>query len=169
MATARRDGSTMRRLQWLIVAALLAFVAGGAAPVQAQPQAETARFEIRSFVVEGNSVLAAATVDGVLAPYAGTGRSFADVQAAADALQQAYARAGFGGVQVSLPEQRLVDGVVRIAVVEPALRTVTIEGNSHFDNANIRRSLPALRTGATPTPTSSRRRSASRTRIRRGD
>jgi hemolysin activation/secretion protein len=95
-------------------------------------------------------VLAANTVDDALTPYAGSARSFADVQAAVEALQQVYVRAGFGAVQVVLPEQQLADGVVHLTVVEPRLRGVTIEGNEHFDEASIRRSLLALQTGLTP-------------------
>ncbi len=139
-----------RRLHRFVAACVLALVAIAARPGLAQTPPETPRFEVRRFSVEGNAVFAAEAVADVLAPHTGTARSFADVQAAVDALQQAYARAGFGAVQVSLPEQRLQDGVVRIVVVEPPLASVTIDGNSHFDGANIRRALPALRQGATP-------------------
>jgi len=139
-----------RRPHPCLAAFLLAVLSVGVAPTFAQGATEAPRFEASRFAVEGNTVLAPAAVDDVLAPFAGPRRSFADMQAAVDALQQAYARAGFGAVQVSLPEQRLQDGVVRIVVVEPPLRTVTIEGNSHFDSASIRRTLPALQRGATP-------------------
>ena len=139
-----------RRPHPCLAAFLLAVLSVGVAPTFAQGTTEAPRFEASRFAVEGNTVLAPAAVDDVLAPFAGPRRSFADMQAAVDALQQAYARAGFGAVQVSLPEQRLQDGVVRIVVVEPPLRTVTIEGNSHFDSASIRRTLPALQRGATP-------------------
>ena len=150
MAALHSGAPALRWLHRFVVASVLAFAAIAAPPTLAQTARETPRFEVRHFAVEGNTVLAAATVADVLAPHTGAARSFADVQDAVDALQQAYARAGFGAVQVSLPEQRLQDGVVRIVVVEPPLRSVTIEGNSHFDSADIRRVLPALRQGATP-------------------
>ena len=144
-----RCGSALRLLRRLLVASAFAFAAA-AAFGQAPAPTEPPRFEIRRFAVEGNTVLSTDTVEAVLAPHTGGRRSFADVQAAVDDLQQTYARTGFGAVQVLLPEQRLADGVVRIVVVEPPLRAVTIEGNSHFDSAGILRALPALRRGATP-------------------
>ena len=126
--------------------------APGEAPPQTPASAanEPPRFEIVRFAVAGNSVLAAAAVDLALAPYTGLERSFADVEAAVNALQRAYAQAGFGAVQVMLPEQRLTDGTVRLQVVEPPLRSVRITGAQHLDAAAVRRSLPALREGATP-------------------
>jgi hemolysin activation/secretion protein len=139
-----------RRLLQLVAAAWLAFAAIATAPACAQPAEQTPRFEIRRFAVDGNTVLAAETVDAALAPYAGSARSFTDVQAAVEALQQLYVRAGFGAVQVTLPEQQLADGTVRITVVEPRLRGVKIEDNEHFDDVTIRRSLPALQEGRTP-------------------
>lgn len=123
---------------------------GCASAVCAQATSTGPTFEIRRYTVEGNSVLAVERIDAVLAPYTGPARSFADVQAAVVALQQAYARAGFGVVKVALPEQRMVEGSVRLLVVESRLRSLTVAGNSHFDADNIRRSLPALRESAPP-------------------
>jgi len=145
----------LRRLRRLVAASLLALVASLDAfaadvAVPAEAQAAAPRFDILRFAVDGNTVLATDTIADTLAPYTGSARSFADVQAAVDALQQAYVRAGFGAVQVVLPEQRLADGVVHLTVVEPRLRSVTIEGNRHFDDASIRHSLPALQAGVTP-------------------
>lgn len=83
-------------------------------------------------------------IDEALAPFTGTERSLADIRRARSALEAAYARRGYGAVQVVVPEQEITDGVVRLKVVEGRLREVAIEGNRYFDTANIRRSLPAL-------------------------
>lgn len=131
---------------WALAFALCA----GASTACAQAAPDNPTFEIRSYTVAGNSVLPGRRIESVLAPYTGRERSFADVQAAMAALQQAYARAGYGAVQVSVPEQRLADGNIRLQVVEARLRAVTIAGNEHFDTDNIRRSLPALHDNAPP-------------------
>ena len=104
-------------------------------------------FEITGFDVEGNTLLAPAEVQRALAPYRGPGRTFADVQHALAALQEAYARRGYKLVRVALPEQELDHGVVRLKVVETRIGRVTVEGNRFFDEANIRHSLPGLREG----------------------
>ena len=129
-----------------LLAAALAF-----APLAQAQGAAPATFEVSGFSVEGNTVLAAAEIDAALAPFTGTMRSFADLQSAVAMLQGLYARAGFGAVRVVLPEQRLSSGAVRIEVVEASLRQVDVNGpQQHFDAASVRRSLPALRPGATP-------------------
>jgi hemolysin activation/secretion protein len=66
------------------------------------------------------------------------------------ALEKAYAAAGFTAIQVSLPEQELRDGEVRLQVRELRLGQLSIEGNRFFDESNVRASLPALKPGAAP-------------------
>lgn len=108
------------------------------------------RFDVRSYQVEGNTLLDQGNIDAVLAPFTGKGRDFGDVQEALDALEQAYRAKGFAMVMVVLPEQELESGVVRVIVNENHLGKIKIEGNRYFDAENIRRSLPALRQGGTP-------------------
>ncbi len=137
------------RLHRLVSAS--AFVAAMLVAPLVQAQGDPApTFEIRRFTIQGNTVLAASRIDAVLEPYTGAARTLADVQAAVAALQAAYSQAGFGAVTVVLPEQEVAAGMVRIDVVEAPLRNVKVEGLAHADEANIRRSLPSLRSGATP-------------------
>ena len=108
------------------------------------------RFEITRFQVDGNTVLPPADVERVLAPLAGSKRAFADIQLAIEALQQAYVKAGYSTVQVSVPEQELTGGTVRLQVSEGVISSITIKGNQHFDEANIRASLTRLEIGRAP-------------------
>jgi hemolysin activation/secretion protein len=86
----------------------------------------------------------------VLAPYTGKNKDFGDVQRALEALQGAFQDAGYGGVEIRLPEQELERGEVRFVVIETKVARVLIEGNEHFNAENIRRSVPGLREGTTP-------------------
>lgn len=108
------------------------------------------RFDITRFQVEGNSLLKADFVDSLLQPYVGKQRDFGDVQRALDALEEAYKKRGYNAVQVILPEQELELGVIRFNVVESKLVKVTVTGNRHFNEQNIRSSMPTLREGETP-------------------
>jgi hemolysin activation/secretion protein len=119
----------------------------GTAPVN--PVAP-AKFEVRRYLLEGNSLLARETLDQVLAPFVGQNKDFGDVQRALEALQAAYQAAGYGGVEIRLPEQELERGEVRFHVIEVKIGKITIEGNQHFGTANILRSVPSLREGVTP-------------------
>ena len=124
-----------------------AFAVGSA---HAQATDAGPRFAINSFAVEGNSLLGAAEVLSLLAPYTGTRQGFADVRRAVEALQAAYRKRGYNAVVVSLPEQELDKDVVRLQVTEARIGAVRVEGNENFDTTNIRASLPALREGTVP-------------------
>jgi hemolysin activation/secretion protein len=107
-------------------------------------------FEIVRFEVQGSALLPTQTIDTLLAPFTGKHRQFADVERAVEALQAAYHRRGLKLVQVVLPEQELNGGVVRLQVIETRIGKVIVEGNTVFDQANIRHSLPGLREDETP-------------------
>ncbi|MBI1889070.1 MAG: ShlB/FhaC/HecB family hemolysin secretion/activation protein [Burkholderiales bacterium] len=132
---------------WVLGAALLHAVSVQAAE---ESGAGIVRFDISRFDVQGNSLLPSNDVQTLLAPFAGKGRDFGHVQRALEALEAAYRKRGYGMVQVSLPEQELNRGVVLLKVTETRIGKVTITGNQHFDQANIRRSLPAVREGTVP-------------------
>jgi hemolysin activation/secretion protein len=138
-----------QRFARLLAGSLLATAAAAAWPADA-PAEGTIRFQISRFEVNGNTLLPAAEVDGALAPYAGQGRDFGDVQRALEALEALYHRHGYRVVTVQLPEQELNGGVVRLNVVQPRVGQVKVAGNSVFSDANIRRSLPALQPGRSP-------------------
>jgi hemolysin activation/secretion protein len=107
-------------------------------------------FNIISFTVEGNKLLRQAEVDSLLAPFKGEFKDFGTVQEAIDALEGAYHRLGFTTIQVILPEQELEKGVIRLVIVETRIGSIKVEGNKYFSEANIRRSLPVLRSGEVP-------------------
>jgi hemolysin activation/secretion protein len=108
------------------------------------------RFEISRFDVKGNTLLPQAEIDAVLAGYSGQQRDFGDVQRALEALEARYHQHGYNIVTVELPEQELNGGVVTLRVVETKIGRVTVKNNRYFDEANIRRSLPALQPGRSP-------------------
>jgi hemolysin activation/secretion protein len=108
------------------------------------------RFEIARFEVQGNTLLPPAQVDALLLPFTGKTRDFGDVQRALEALEAVYHDRGYKVVTIELPEQELNNGVVRLRVVETRIGRVTVNNNRYFDEANIRRSLPALQEGSTP-------------------
>jgi hemolysin activation/secretion protein len=116
----------------------------------AAPAAAGPRFDIRRFQVDGATLVPAAQIDSVLAPFVGQERDFGDVQKALEALERLFVERGYGSVQVLLPEQELEQGSVRFNVVEPKLAKVSVEGNKVFSEANVRASLPALKEGAPP-------------------
>lgn len=132
----------------LIAAALLCCI-----PVSALGQpvpAATPKFDINRFAVTGNTLLPAEEVERIVAPFVGPQKDFGDIQRALEALERAYRDRGYSVVQVILPEQDITQGVVQFRVVQGRISKVGIEGNKHFDNDNIRHSLPTVNEGETP-------------------
>lgn len=125
-------------------ALVLAFSAGGFA------QAEEERFDVQRYQVEGNTLLAPAHVEALVAPFVGHKRNYGDIQKALEALEGAYRGSGYGTVQVYVPEQELTHGVVRLQVTEGVIGKINVSGNKYFDSANIRNTLPNLREGKAP-------------------
>ncbi|MES2023998.1 MAG: ShlB/FhaC/HecB family hemolysin secretion/activation protein [Pseudomonadota bacterium] len=137
------------RFARLLAGSVLAAAVSSAWAVD-QPASGVLHFDINRFDVRGNTLLSTQTVDQLVAPFIGKHRDFADVMGALEALEAAYHARGYQLVRIDLPEQELDHGTVVLNVVQTKIGNVVIEGNSHFDDANIRRSLPALHEGQTP-------------------
>lgn len=138
-----------QRFARLLAGSVLA-AAVGTAWAGGADDGEPIRFEISRFEVAGNTLLPVAEVERAVAPHAGPGRDFGDVQRALEALEALYHERGYNVVTVQLPEQELNGGVVRLNVVQARIGKVTVAGNQVFTEANIRRSMPTLQPGQTP-------------------
>ncbi len=134
----------------LAVVLFLAWIWPALAQAPSAPPAP--RFDISAYRIEGSSLIGDAALQETLKPFTGAGRDFGDVQRAIEAIEAAYARAGWGSVQVLLPEQTLESGTVAIRVIEGRIARITVEGNQHFGEENVRAAVPDLRPGQTPRP-----------------
>jgi hemolysin activation/secretion protein len=137
----RRAAARWFALFWLVVW-------GAAAWAQESPAAP--RFDILEFRVEGNTVLGAERIERAVYPFMGEKRSVADVESARVALEAAYRDAGYGTVVVDTPEQRIVDGVVTLQVVEAPVSRLRVVGARYFSQGRILEKVPALAEGAVP-------------------
>lgn len=108
------------------------------------------RFAITRYDITGDTLLGPQLLQALTAPYVGPARDFGDIERALDAVQSAYRERGYSMVLVSLPEQELEQGVVRLAVRELSVGKVNISGNRHVDEDNVRRALPTLVEGVAP-------------------
>lgn len=117
---------------------------------ETEPPTQTERFDVERFDIVGNTLLSAGDISELLKPFTGKGREYGDVQRALEALELRYRSAGYSAVQVSVPEQELGKGVVRLNVIEARIGSIVVEGNKAFSEANVRASLPALKAGSSP-------------------
>lgn len=139
--------ASVSRQTSLALCALACFSAHATDPA---PLAFAPRFAVSSFQVEGNTLVSNETIARAVSPLTGPQRQFSDVQRAVEAIEQAYVQAGFTAVKVSVPEQELTGGTVKIHVIEAMVTSITIVGNQHFSPENIRTSLGNLKTGTAP-------------------
>lgn len=130
--------------------ALLLSAACGAraqsAPATAPASAEP-RFDVWEYRVSGNSALPARDLESALYPHLGPQRTMADVETVREKLEALYRDRGFGAVYVDIPEQEVVDGLVRLNVTEGKIGRVKISGARYFSSGSIRNALPSLAAG----------------------
>jgi hemolysin activation/secretion protein len=98
---------------------------GAAGPIGQAKEGEL-RFTVKSFLIEGISILPEAEVQAAIRSWVGIPLSFDDLQRACDAIQNLYRSKGYT-VQAILPPQKIADGVVRIIVTEAKLGKVTVD------------------------------------------
>ncbi len=139
------------------LAALLAVnesVAGTDPPPAATPAApdpsKAPHFDVGEIRVIGNSTLASIDIERIIYPFVGPNKTIDDLNAARVALENAYHSRGFGTVFVDLPEQQLVDGLVRLKVTEGRLSAVQVTGTRYFSNRQILAAIPEARQGVVP-------------------
>lgn len=108
------------------------------------------QFAIWRYQVVGNQQLADTEILRIVEPFTGAQRDFGSIQQALEALEEAYYSRGYRAIKISLPEQSLENGTVRIEITEAKLTHIHIEGQQHFSLENIRRAFPSLIPGKTP-------------------
>ncbi len=136
---------------WLLCAAVpgQAQTPPPAQPAAAMPASVTPTFAIKGFKITGENPLGDGDTTRVLAPFLRADATIDTLQKATAALETALREKGFGLHRVALPPQEVGD-TVTLTIVKFAIGKVSTEGRVALSEANIRRSVPELREGATP-------------------
>ncbi|MCB1948766.1 POTRA domain-containing protein [Nitrosomonas sp.] len=107
-------------------------------------------FVVNSIEIQGNSLISNKELDGFVAHLAGSEQTLGALEETAEAIQQAYRAAGYGGVVAFVPPQDIAGGKIIIRVLEGKIAEVHIKQNERLNDANILTSLPHLRVQQTP-------------------
>jgi len=131
---------------WLCLLITTSVTLGSVAlgPVRAEEQAT---FTIRSFIIDGNTLLAKKTVQEALQPYTGPDKTAEDVEKARGVLEKVYHDTGYPAVLVNIPEQTTEKGLIHLQVIESTIGSVRVTGNRWFTQGSILRDLPSLAPG----------------------
>lgn len=105
--------------------------------------------KLRGFTVVGDNPLDDATTTQIVAPFLRAEVSMDTLQKATAAFEAALAAKGFTLHRVVLPAQEVSDNLT-LQVIRFAIGRVVVEGSGVFGDDNIRRSLPELQEGGTP-------------------
>ncbi len=96
---------------------LLAKIFNGSAAETNAPASSVPKVEVRAYRLEGDTALLPES-DGVISNYTGQ-VDLARLHEGLDRLQLFYRRSGFPNLSVTLPQQTLNDGVVRVKIANP--------------------------------------------------
>jgi len=100
---------------------------------------------VKTYRIEGNTVLLPQDF-GVLSNYTGTNVTVPRLREGLGKVQLRYRELGFPTISVTLPQQRITNGLIRVKVVEGRLSQIRVTGNEYFSSNNVRRALPSLTT-----------------------
>jgi hemolysin activation/secretion protein len=139
--TFRMDSIWAGGLRMIVLATYLSV--STAAFAQAIAGGEPA-FDILEYQIEGNTVLSTQAIEQAVTPFLGEGKRIADAEAARAALEKVYQSAGYVTVFVDLPEQRVEEGIVRLAVIEGRISRLIVSGSRYFSQGYIRDKVSEL-------------------------
>ncbi len=132
-------------LTWWLTLLVMSFRLLSQEPIE-RPAAKSPTFEVRAYAIAGNSLLTTNEIATVTQPFTGMAVGFDQIRQALAALVSEYRRRGYVTVGVVLPPQQLTNGIVQVQTTEGRLVEVTVVGNEHYSEDNIRRALPSLGT-----------------------
>lgn len=104
-------------------------------------------FDIFEYQVEGASLLPAATIEQAVYPFLGEAKSLQDIEAARTALEKAYHDIGYLTVLVTIPQQKVADATVRLAVIEAPVDRLRVVDARYFSPEAIKAAVPELKEG----------------------
>jgi hemolysin activation/secretion protein len=116
--------------------------ADGPAPA---PATNTVFFAVKSYQIEGNTVLPPEKFD-FLTNYTGPAFNKDRLFEGLGKLQLLYRNLGFATVSVTVPGQSLSNGIVHVKIIEGRLSQINVQSNRFFSSNNVLRALPSLRT-----------------------
>lgn len=103
------------------------------------------QFQVNRYVVEGNTVLAEEKVESTVSRFTGSAVDMKTIERAKNELEKAYRDAGYPTVLVTIPEQQIQEGVVKLQVLEGRLGSITVTGNEHYSRYQILEKLPSVK------------------------
>lgn len=118
-------------------------------PPAPKVEADGPSFAIDRFEIAGSTLVTPTQLERAVERFRGEGKTLGDIEAARDAVQKLYEAEGFLTVAVTIPQQTVESGVVRLEVLEARVGTVAVQndGIDWVSERRVRRSLENTRPG----------------------
>jgi hypothetical protein len=137
-----------------VFAALLALIAAISGRAQQTNNNSTTRtnaapaqpgFRVTGYHLDGNTVLPPEKT-AFLTNFTGPSVTFSRLREGLGQLQLLYRSLGFATISVTLPQQKLTNGIVEVKVIEGKLEAINVVSNRFFTSNNVMRAVPSLKT-----------------------
>lgn len=117
---------------------------------KAQDEPGQAQFDVLEYRIDGATLLPLTVVEQAVYAHMGESKTLNDVEKARDALERAYHDAGYLTVLVSIPQQKVDDGVVHLTVTEAPVERLRVAGARYYSPGEIKAAVPELAEGNVP-------------------
>lgn len=115
-----------------LVGAIMLFCPGLLRAAEEKPAAAVNSIFVERFVFSGNSVISTAELGSMVKAYEGKNLTFSDIQKVADLITDEYRRRNHITAKAYLPEQKVQNNLITIAVQEGKVGTVKVQGNHPY-------------------------------------
>jgi hemolysin activation/secretion protein len=105
---------------------------------------------ITEYRIVGANILDQRSVERAVYPYLGPERTPTDVDQARASLEKAYRDKGYSTVVVTIPEQKVKQGVVLLQVTEMPVGRLRVNGSRYHDLERLKQRAPSLAEGTVP-------------------
>lgn len=141
----------IRNCRYLLIPCLFAWsITASAVAEVPSDEANMPKFDVMEIAVEGNSKLDDLDIERAVTPYLGEKKTLRDVEAARIALEGVYHDAGYLTVVVSIPEQDVSGGEIKLNVVEGQIERLHVKGAAYHLPSGIREQAAELAEGNVP-------------------
>ena len=107
-------------------------------------------FNVFEFKVDGNTVLPKGKIEEAVYPFLGETKTIEDVEKARSALEKKYQDAGYLTVSVSIPQQEVDSGIVKLLVTEGTVERLRVTDSQYTSLAEVKSRVSEFSEGKVP-------------------
>ena len=121
-------------------------------PVKTMPEKleKPLTFNVFEFKVDGNTVLPKGKIEQAIYPFLGEAKTIDDVESARAALEKSYIDSGYLTVSVSIPQQDVDNGLVKLLVTEGKVERLRVVESKYTSLAEVKSRVNEFGEGKVP-------------------